>query len=392
MKDLERQMFRHFIYSRVNEYYMFKEYRLQPGQTYKEFRLNMTADYMNLAGKNRWFVHVFLNTIYHCETWISFLIIIIRFLNGVGRSLLTNQQSVVGKELILNVPYQKVKKLFKDANISTSNILVVDSPYLKNDLFDSGFGEKISLYSGVTLKDVWCSFLLSCRMAFFIKRKYGYRDCIFRAYSSFDYFLAYCFFTKLDKSNIVYFPAINDRWTYLFGHLRCKTVFLQHGGLNRSKVLFIMSKVGKADVAYFINESQRDICNRYMFSNIPKAHYFAQMEFTSNDKLLNNGNKDVLLACELIYFETEKRIIEEISTNSHLNLYVKPHPQNSIEKYVALQEKHGFVMLGKTDFPRMDYVISYDSTLILEYQSKGVKTLMYEDVDYQEEYQKLLYL
>lgn len=392
MKDLERQMFRHFIYSRVNEYYMFKEYRLQPGQTYKEFRLNMTADYMNLAGKNRWLVHAFLNTIYYCETWISFSIIIFRFINGIINCLFSKQQSIVGKELILNVPYQKVKKLFKDANISTSKVSVVDSPFLKNDLFDNGFGEKVSLYSGVSPKEVWCSFLLSCRMAFFIKRKYGYRDCIFRAYSSFDYFLAYWFFYKLDKSNVVYFPAINDRWTYLFGHLGCKTVFLQHGGLNRSKVLFIMSKVGEADVAYYINENQRDICNRYMFSNVPEAHYFAQMEFTSNDKLLNNGKKDVLLACELIYFETEKRIIEELSSNFHLNLYVKPHPQNNIEKYVALQEKYGFVMLGKTDFPKMDYVISYDSTIILEYQSKGVKTLMYEDEDYQEEYQKLLSL
>lgn len=47
-------------------------------------------------------------------------------------------------------------------------------------------------------------------------------------------------------------------------------------------------------------------------------------------------------------------------------------------------------MLGKTDYPAVDYVISYDSTLVLEYQAKGVKTLMYEDLDYETEYQKLL--
>lgn len=129
-----------------------------------------------------------------------------------------------------------------------------------------------------------------------------------------------------------------------------------------------------------------------MFSNTPEARYFAKMEFSSNDKLRNNGKKDVMLACELIYFETEEKIIKDISGNSHLNLYVKPHPQNSIVKYTALQEQFGFVMLGKTDFPKMDYVISYDSTILLEYQSNGVKTLMYEDPDYQIEYQKLLNL
>lgn len=369
---------------------MFKEYRLQPGQSYKDFRLNMTADYMGLGEKNQRAVHAYMNVLFYSETWLSFFIILQRFITSIIKCLFSKTQTIENSDIILNVPFQKVKKLFKDAGISTKKILVVESPFLKNDLFDDGFSRKIALFSGLTIKEIWRSFVLSCRMTFFIKKKYGYRDCIFRSYSSFDYFLAYRYFLKLDNSNTVYFPSINDRWTYLFGHLTNKTVFLQHGGLNRSKTLFIMSKVGKADVGYYINECQRDICNRYMFTNIPEAHYFTKMEFSSNDKLLNNGKKDVMLACELIYYDTEEKIIRDVSSNPHLNLYVKPHPQNSIVKYTALQEQYGFVMLGKTDFPKMDYVISYDSTILLEYQSNGVKTLMYEDPDYQNEYQKLL--
>lgn len=392
MNEVEKQMFRHFIFGRVNEYFMYKEYRVQPGQSYKDFRLNMTADYMGLGENNKRIVHAFLNVIYYSESWISFFIILQRFVTSFVKCLLTKNQAIENKDVILNVPFQKVKKLFRDANIPTEKITVVESPFLKNDLFTQDFGNKINIFSGLTVGDVLRSFALACRMTFFIKKKYGYRDCIFRAYSSFDYFLACFYFNKIDESNIIYFPSINDRWTYLFGHLRNKTVYLQHGGLNRSKVLFIMSKVGKADVGYYINECQRDICNRYMFSNTPEARYFAKMEFSSNDKLRNNGKKDVMLACELIYFETEEKIIKDISDNSHLNLYVKPHPQNSIVKYTALQEQFGFVMLGKTDFPKMDYVISYDSTILLEYQSNGVKTLMYEDPDYQIEYQKLLSL
>lgn len=392
MNAIEGQMFRHFIFGRVNEYFMYREYRLQPGQIYREFRLNMTADYMGLGDKNQRMIHAFLSIVYFCESWISLFIILIRFAKGIFKCAFTKHLNIIGEEVILNVPFQKIKKLFKDANIPIQKITVINSPYLESDLFTEGFGRTVSLYSGLTLNDVWRSFILSSKMTFFIKRKYGYRDCIFRAYSSFDYFLAYKFFLKLDKSNTVYFPSINDRWTYLFGHLDNKAIYLQHGGLNRSKVLFIMSKVGKADVGYYINESQRDICNRYMFSNTPEARYFAPMEFSSNDKLLNNGKKDVLLACELIYYEVEEKIIVGLSSNPHINLYVKPHPQNSTAKYDMLKQQYHFVMLGKTDFPKMDYVISYDSTLLLEYQSKGVKTLMYEDADYEIEYQKLLNL
>ena len=392
MNDLDRLMFRHFIYGRVNEYYMFKEYRLQPGQTYKEFRLNMAADYMGLGEKNHRVVNGFLNFLNYFESEISVIITSVRFIKGVFKCIFTKHQSLYGKKVILNVPFQKVKKLFNDAGIATQTITVIESPFLKNDLFKLDFGKKVSLFSGLSINDAWRAYILACRMAFFIKEKYGNRDCIFRAYSSFDYFLAYKYFIRLDNSNTVYFPSINDRWTYLFGHIQNRTVFLQHGGLNRHKVLFIMSKVGKADEAFYINEIQRDICNRYMFTNIPKAHYFAKMEFTSNDKLLNNGKIDILLACELIYYETEEKIIKELSVNQHVNLYVKPHPQNSIVKYEKLNEAYNFVMLGKTDFPKMDYMISYDSTLVLEYQSNGVKTLMYEDPDYEVEYQKLLNL
>ena len=127
-----------------------------------------------------------------------------------------------------------------------------------------------------------------------------------------------------------------------------------------------------------------------MFSNIPEDKYFSQMEYTANDKLLNNGKKHILLVCELIYFEKEKTIIEDIYSTNKFNLYVKPHPQNNPIRYQQLQEIYDFRILGKTDYPAVDYVISYDSTLVLEYQSKGVKTLMYEDADYEEEYKLLL--
>lgn len=390
MTDLEKQMFRHYIYGRVNEYYMFKEYRMAPGDSYKDFKISLTFSRLGISEKHK---ALFINLIRlstHFETTISILILFFRYIKSLFLLIINKKQIIENQNLILNIPCRQINTLFKKASIDTKNIIVVNSPYSKSSLFDKNWGHKVSLYYNLNYKEIVSSFLLSCRMAIFIKKKYGHRDCMFRVYSSFEYFLAYYYFTKINDSNKVYFVSTNDRWTYLFGHLKCRTVFLQHGALNKDKVLYIMSRVGKANEGYYFNQIQRDICNKYMFSNIPEDKYFSQMEYTANDKLLNNGKKHILLVCELIYFEKEKTIIEDIYSTNKYNLYVKPHPQNNPIRYQQLQEIYDFIILGKIDYPAVDYVISYDSTLVLEYQSKGVKTLMYEDADYEEEYKLLL--
>ncbi len=390
MTYLEKQMFRHYIYGKVNEYYMFKEYRMAPGESYKEFKVSMTFSQLGLSEKHRSFFLGLIRVSSVFEVPISIFIIVIRTLHSLLVTAFKHHQSIEDKRIILNIPCRQVNTLFKKASIDTKAISVVSSPYCKNKLFDNNWGTKISLYSCLNISEVLSSFLMSCKMTCFLKSKYGYRDCMFRAYSSFEYFLCYYFFEKLNKSNTVFFVSTNDRWVYLFGHLKCKKIFLEHGALNPNKVLYIMARVGNADEGYYFNEVQRDICNRYMFCSPPKDIYFSQMEFTANDKLLNNGKKHILLVCELVYFYKEKRIIEDIVSTNNYNLYVKPHPQNNPIRYKELQDQFGFVLLGKYDLPAVDYVIYYDSTLVLEYQGRGVKTLMYEDPDYESEYKTLL--
>ena len=390
MKTLNKQMFLHYIYGKVNEYYMYKEYRMAPGDSYKEFRISMTFSQLGLSEKHRSFYISLIRFASHFEVLISLLVLIGRLFKSIWLTCSQKRVLIDNKKLILNIPCRQVNTLFKKANIETKDICVVESPYCRNKLFENNWGNKIALHSNLTIKEVFSAFLLGCKMTVCLKQKYGSRDCMFRSYSSFEYFLCYYFFKKLNPSNTVYFVSTNDRWTYLFGHLENKTVFIQHGALNKNKVLFIMSTVGKADEGYYFDQIQRSICNKYMFSNTPKDFYFTKMEFTANEKLLNNGKKHILLVCELIYFYKEKQIIEEISATNKYNLYVKPHPQNNPIRYKELQDTFDFVLLGKFDLPAVDYVISYDSTLVLEYQGRGVKTLMYEDPDYETEYKALL--
>lgn len=390
MNALEKQMFRHYLYARVNEYYMFKEYRLAPGETYKDFKINLAFSRLGLPEKHRSEYVKLIRLLSHVDDILSVFIILFRFLHSLFLVVTTKNRNITNKKLVMGISGQKVNTLFKQASIDTNDICVVTSPYCKSHLYDKNWGEIIPVHSNISVSEVVSALYLSLRMTIYTKIKFGKRDCLFRSYSAFEYFLCYYFFIKINSTNTAYYISINDRWAYLFGHLNCKTVFLQHGALNKNKILFIMSKIGRTDIGYYINDVQREICNRYMFSNVPIDYYFTKMEFTSNDKLLRNGKKNVLLVCELIYYNREKEIIEQISSTGKYNLYVKPHPQNDPINYLKLQEVHKFTMLGKIDYPAVDYVISYDSTLVLEYQSNGIKTLMYEDDDYEEEYKRLI--
>jgi hypothetical protein len=69
------------------------------------------------------------------------------------------------------------------------------------------------------------------------------------------------------------------------------------------------------------------------------------MEFSANEKLLDNGKKNILLVCELIYFSKEKTIIEELYSTRAYNLYIKPHPQNNPTRYKELQDLYHFVLI-----------------------------------------------
>ena len=48
------------------------------------------------------------------------------------------------------------------------------------------------------------------------------------------------------------------------------------------------------------------------------------------------------------------------------------------DNYVKLCEKYGYSLLGRTDFPKVDFVISYNSSLAIEYQDAGVQVLIYK--------------
>ena len=223
-------------------------------------------------------------------------------------------------------------------------------------------------------------------MILFVKKKYGKRDFFFRAYSSFEYFLCYFYIKKSHKTNKYYFDALIDRWAYLFGDTPHETHFIQHGVIN-NKVKF--KRIGKVDYAYYINEKQKIIIEKIIFNNTPVCLYRRKTNFGYSNMLLDNKLKNILLICSPVFFDIEKKIIIELS-KINVNLYVKPHPNDSYQPYENLMLSNNFILLQKEDLPKVDTVISYFSTLAVEYQTNGVEVLMYTDGLFQQHYDEIL--
>lgn len=386
MNNIEKKYFKYYVYDTISAYHVFNNLYLPKGEVYKRFKIKRVFDYIGIKVKpNKSLLNtlLFLSVL---EIPISHFIELYYFIKCIYAKMVSNKEDI-DKQIVLYGRGAFIEfSLFKKSHIDINEVDVIVSPLNDNKMYESC--NRKSLMTFVNYSELVKALLLSFRVSCFLPRKYGYRDCYFRSYSSFPFFIVCYAFNHIDKDKTVLFTSLNDRWAYLFGHVMNKKLFIQHGALSAN--FRNVGRIGTADVGYYFNEEQRDICNRKLFNNVPECRYMETMTFTGNEKIANNGNLNLLLICYQHYFANEKMVISELSKNRRINIYIKPHPtDNERGKYIELNRLYAFTILDKKDYPKVDYVISYNSTLALEYKMAGVKTLLYEDTSFNDEFEKI---
>lgn len=255
-------------------------------------------------------------------------------------------------------------------------------PFIRNNYHEN----EINILSVVTFADVLRSVVLSWITIWTLYSKYRKRDPLFRSYSSFAYYLVCCFVKRTDEKNCYLYYNTYDRWAFLM----CNTdgsIFVQHGKLM-DQLSFI--KVGTPQMAYYLSEKQRNILERILFKGTPQdVRYRKPMEFSCNDLLLDNGKKNVLLVCWNNNIEKEWKICSLL--HKEYNLYLKPHPGDKDNPaYSNMAKKYQSIIIPKSGYPKVDVVISYDSTLAEEYEDVNVKVIRYDLLVNLEEIKKLI--
>lgn len=304
------------------------------------------------------------------ESVFSTILVFVRFFFILIRRLATrkkyyNNQTIVAPLIISQFRIKKILESIRPVEVCTLKIPFINNCYHENE---------IDLISVISVTDIFSSWIASWKTIWILYLKYRNRDPLFRSYSSFEYYLTCSFIEKTKGHNRFVYYNTYDRWAFLMSNTP-RSIFIQHGKLPES--LHII-KVGTPEKAFYINESQRIILEKVLLKYPAKeSNYRPLLEFTCNDLLENNGKKNVLLVCWSNNINYEQRICQLI--NSDCNLLIKPHPGDKDNpEYVEMKEKYGCKIVPKTGYPKVDIVISYDSTLADEYDDAGVRVIRYD--------------
>ena len=369
-------MFRYYIYGYLNLRVM----NNNGGTSLKEHRCLTLKNYLSLERFPKWMGTLIVWISIHAELPITLLIELAKFMFYEVKKNYQWQLKIHDRKLYLGIREQRLKQILGNAHIKPEDMTIVTIPLMNSRIFD-GF-LTIPLLSCVSAIQICKAFVYSIQMSLFMEKKYGKTDVLFRSYSSFDFFLACFCFGRLDNSNEVIYTSTYSRWGYLFANLSVRTTFLQHGMLGNN--LSFLKKTGCPDVAFFLNEEEKENCCKQLFTKVPESHFLDGLKFTSNEKLLNNGRLNVLIVCNLIHFEKEEVIARALHRSGKYNIYMKPHPLDSCFKYRELENEIPIIILLKTEYPKVNVVISYQSTLAIEYRDAGVHVIWHDEKNAEE--------
>ncbi len=363
-----------YIMQRHNDRMIVEKYH--DYDTYKALKKEKTVEILHRAGIPRSISKAIVMIVPSMEIPISVFICSWLFMSYSFRWLIHKKVTYHNKKFTLKINLQEKRlvDLLGSAGYGPQNVLAIDIP---QTVMNYKSFQVVSLFSGITYGQLWNSFVYALRTCFFEIIKYHKDDLLFRAYSSFPYYICFYFVENLDNSNELVFFNHYERWSYLFGNSHLKRIYVQHGIMPKDHIKRI-----NCDVAYYINQTQREILEYTIFSNKPEARFRKLFEYSGDEKLKNNGMKNVLVICVALFWDSHMSILKRLY-DKHVNIYLKPHPGDNIDIFNKLKEEYPkVVVLGKFDYPKVDYVISYNSTLADEYEMHDIPVYRYKDKDF----------
>lgn len=198
-----------------------------------------------------------------------------------------------------------------------------------------------------------------------------------QTYNSFEWFLINCFLTRQKGIKEIWFANHFDRWAILFDNLKIeRKIIVQHGIENGKLIPPVMLK--SITKAYLIKADQKPffvgkiIENDFEFEELKSEIKLTEIFCQDKLRVLIVGNASI--------HSVEERFLIQHLSSLNIHFCLKPHPVLSQNFYTELKQDTDFLLIAdKNTFPVVDVVISYESTLGLEYELEGVKVLYYAD-------------
>lgn len=257
-----------------------------------------------------------------------------------------------------------------NANVKVNNYRIINNKYY-------------SVYELISIKDLISVCVDSFFVLFDVYKELG-RYYILFTLNSFKWLLYKSAVDKIPCNSTIYFLNHKDRWALLEDKLKVKNkILIQHG-------IEIISDYHRS----FLSVDGKGYCQNmpYKFSTVTKVLAFSEIDFKSLclsilsnvpakeiigfgfalDEISHEKFSILIIGEVSLYGSKEKEMIERLQ-NPQIEIFLKNHPKNDSSYYKKLQHTLSFNLIEGQFFPNVDFVISYESTLALEYSSTGVE-------------------
>lgn len=226
-------------------------------------------------------------------------------------------------------------------------------------------------------------------------RKCKNQNLVMQSYAAFDWVVVYMAIKNLAPSTLIT-SEHHDRWavlvdTYCSNMLNVASevnfTLVQHG-LEYEQTYIEMAKNSECDGlpyklrcvtdAYLYSDEQFAIFRKNIFSkNIAGRAsnvFYVRPKISVRD--MGGGDVRVLFVGHTACEDVQVRIYNHISKIFDFSFFYKPHPTAKMHKdlYCLGWE----VVEGRLDFPEVDFLISYQSTLVDEYKTIGVDAFVHQ--------------
>lgn len=191
-------------------------------------------------------------------------------------------------------------------------------------------------------------------------------------YKNWAFYETYVALAKIARDKRVYYANQSDNWAIMFDNISFKSrTLIQHGYIGEVDV---PNKLHKIDHFYALSRKEAENAFQGIFTCRPEVEI---MKCTIKLTDYNDINYKILLVLDIRLIEIEKKIIEYLQ-NDCISIYLKKHPALINDSgYKNLVDKYNLIYITEQIFPKVDYVISYNSTLAYEYISCKIPVYIY---------------
>lgn len=388
-RDKRKQARLWFLVSRLNLEYINEYYRQRGSKEYQPLLGNRhTPEYVL---NSRLLKYLFI-----CMTSIMLIVRLIK--NSVAAIIEKNR--VESSEFRGNSVYvlsgktSTLPRLLAHANIDTTNgYWLCPRTYFPQNLPKDRLVYSLSLLSYSHIFGTICD---AIRLYFYLCFKKGFAYSL-EVNGCFDWLLNYWTLQSINADAVLYFAQQYDpSIIYIDKAPQKRKIHVQHGTMILKHNLFgikypIMQYIEKYDcwtmnspykmssveMVYAFTEAEFTAECKSIFKNIPFSSIVGYNLRRENLMEVNRAKKSVLIVgFYKAYSDIEESLIQSLQ-KLDVDIYLKNHPTDLVEWYDEMKMKYEFDLLDGNSFPKTDIVLSYDSTLALEYEALGIDVIYY---------------